>query len=314
MLAAAGAVLLVTGLVAVAAGEDIPPGSARRPGDRALDLLFSFVLVALALALIGGAVLYVLGWHMKLREGASRSPSSPWRGLVFLALGTLPLVLIALRRSGHLRFGGDGSTGDLVQPPGSATSPAAPGSYEPEFATAPVLIALGAALATALALWFAHRARQRAGPGRASSEPPPSLDDVLAETVDDLRAEPDPRRAVIAAYARLERALAAAGHPRLRSDAPHEYLGRVLHEAEVSPRSPSLDDALRTREVLSTRRRRRHENRGDRGPGRGTRGSARGGAGASGARARRDPGAPAPAAACENRPLRPLPICPPHGV
>ena len=35
--------------------------------------------------------------------------------------------------------------------------------------------------------------------------------DVLDETLDDLRAETDPRRAVIAAYARMERALAAFG-------------------------------------------------------------------------------------------------------
>ena len=56
------------------------------------------------------------------------------------------------------------------------------------------------------------------------------LSDVLDETLDDLRAETDPRRAVIAAYARMERSLAAHGVPRRRFEAPHEYLGRVLGE------------------------------------------------------------------------------------
>lgn len=43
-----------------------------------------------------------------------------------------------------------------------------------------------------------------------------------------LRAEPDPRRAVIAAYAAMERALSRAGLGRRRSEAPMEYLRRVL--------------------------------------------------------------------------------------
>ena len=39
---ATGSVLLVTGLVAVASGEDVPSGTMRRPADRILDLLYSF--------------------------------------------------------------------------------------------------------------------------------------------------------------------------------------------------------------------------------------------------------------------------------
>ena len=53
----------------------------------------------------------------------------------------------------------------------------------------------------------------------------------LAATVDDafaeLDAEPDPRRAVIAAYARMERALAAHGLARHPFEAPLEYLARI---------------------------------------------------------------------------------------
>ena len=60
------------------------------------------------------------------------------------------------------------------------------------------------------------------------------LAQALDESLDDLRRDPDVRRAIIAAYARMERALAAAGVPRVPSEAPHEYLERSLVELETS--------------------------------------------------------------------------------
>jgi hypothetical protein len=60
---------------------------------------------------------------------------------------------------------------------------------------------------------------------------------ALEETLDDLRAEPDPRRAVIAAYARLERALAANGLPRSPAETQEEYLVRLLRSLDVSERA-----------------------------------------------------------------------------
>jgi hypothetical protein len=57
-----------------------------------------------------------------------------------------------------------------------------------------------------------------------------ALADILDDTLDDLRAEKDPRKAVIAAYARMERSLASFGLPRRPFEAPIEYLERVLEE------------------------------------------------------------------------------------
>jgi hypothetical protein len=51
---------------------------------------------------------------------------------------------------------------------------------------------------------------------------------AVAVSLDALRREPDPRRAVIAAYAAMERSLSDAGLGRRRSEAPLEYLRRVL--------------------------------------------------------------------------------------
>ena len=56
---------------------------------------------------------------------------------------------------------------------------------------------------------------------------------IVDATLDDLRAEADPRRAVIAAYAQMEATLARHGLPRERSEAPFEYLSRMLRELRV---------------------------------------------------------------------------------
>ena len=58
---------------------------------------------------------------------------------------------------------------------------------------------------------------------------------VVEGTLDDLRREADPRRAVIAAYAQMERVLARHGLPRDPAEAPFEYLGRMLGELRVRP-------------------------------------------------------------------------------
>jgi Domain of unknown function (DUF4129) len=57
---------------------------------------------------------------------------------------------------------------------------------------------------------------------------------VLADTLDDLRAERDPRRAVIGAYARLERTFAAHDVAREPSETPREYVDRALDRLGVS--------------------------------------------------------------------------------
>ena len=67
---------------------------------------------------------------------------------------------------------------------------------------------------------------------------------MLDDTLDDLRAEADPRRAVIAAYARLERVLAANGVARRTSETPDEYLVRVLGDLELRAGCDRTPDEL----------------------------------------------------------------------
>jgi len=56
---------------------------------------------------------------------------------------------------------------------------------------------------------------------------------ALDDSLDDLRNDPNIRRAIIAAYARMERALAAAGIARRPAEAPSEYLARSLAELDA---------------------------------------------------------------------------------
>ncbi len=67
-------------------------------------------------------------------------------------------------------------------------------------------------------------------PGEASASLTGVIDTVLAE----LEESTDPRKVVIGAYVRMERALTAAGLPRSRSEAPLEYLARALRRLDVS--------------------------------------------------------------------------------
>lgn len=65
--------------------------------------------------------------------------------------------------------------------------------------------------------------------GRASA-----VSRALDESIDDLLADPDLRRAIVAAYARMERALAGAGLARHPAEAPFEYVARALQSLDAS--------------------------------------------------------------------------------
>jgi Domain of unknown function (DUF4129) len=105
-------------------------------------------------------------------------------------------------------------------------------------------------------------------------EAPEALAAALDQSLDDLRTDPDLRRAIIAAYARMETALAAAGIPRRPAEAPLEYVERALltvhasadavrrltdlfewarfshHEPEPSMRDDAVDALIAVRDEL----------------------------------------------------------------
>jgi hypothetical protein len=94
-------------------------------------------------------------------------------------------------------------------------------------------VAIAAALALAGVVAYLRFRREPEAEPDAAEE----LETVLTEALEELELDPDPRRAVIQAYVRMEAVLGAHGHARLPHEAPLEYLARVLRELDVRPQA-----------------------------------------------------------------------------
>jgi flagellar basal body-associated protein FliL len=230
------AVLLFVAVVAVASSGSTPTGTSesRRPSDVLLDTFFSLGLVML----IPGAALLL--WALTQRKAIAEEIASgkyprmsPLAFMIFIGLFTAA-VYVLRSRGGILPYGGFGEDVQ-IGPDGQITVRDASAydkdAYQAEFAWIPVLVVVAlAAAAVAAYVLAARRRRPQAESDAAAAE---DLADVLDDTLDDLRAEPDPRRAVIAAYARLERALGSVGYSRSRSETAEEYVARILGLLEI---------------------------------------------------------------------------------
>lgn len=147
------------------------------------------------------------------------------------------IVPAALLFRHFIKYNGGGP----VQPPAGAGTQAFDGARgaeqhkEPEFQWLPALIvgSLIFGVAGAGAIMIVLK-RQRGAAWDREAELMHALDEVLEDTLDDLRAERDPRRAVIGAYARMEKLFAAHQVPREEAETPQQYVGRVLDRLQVS--------------------------------------------------------------------------------
>lgn len=230
-------VLSLVGVVAVAATGSTQGGTdeTRRPSDIVFDTFFSLSLVVL----IPAAALLVYGL-MQRRAIAQEVASGKYRrtsivsSLLFALLFAVVWYFFVPRRLGS-NFQREDETSELENLRPRPQRPEGDGGYEPEFAWIPVLafVALVAIGIGAYLLAARRRARAFDSDTRRLAE---EVADEVDESLDDLRAEPDARRAVIAAYARLERALGASGVTRSRQETAEEYVGRILGKLEVDER------------------------------------------------------------------------------
>jgi hypothetical protein len=242
-LAIGAAVVALVGVVAIASTGSVPTGggTVRRPSEGFVDTAFSLFLVLMVVCTVFTAVALTFFRRYDPTAGAPRR-RGPLQSIVTFCIAVALIAVIVRAVAGssgengglRLPFQGEGALGGRD---------ADPSGYQPEFAVWPVVAVLGLLAIVGLAMWRSARAR-RAPRDPHAVTPAEALADVLAETLDDLRAETDPRRAVIAAYARMERALAAAGLPRHAAEAPEEYLERVLDEVELSRRAAGRLTAL----------------------------------------------------------------------
>ena len=191
-----------------------------------LDTLITIYLIGMLVGL--GLLVYGL-W---LRR-ESRKQSSDLHRLVRLLLLAAGLSVAGLALADRLADRG----GDEGAPTPTTTAATArtdgegvQREYVPRWRWVPAIAAMAIGAGAIAVLFVRNRRRRRPSRMRATAL---ALSEVLQDTLDDLRAERDARRAVIAAYARMERTLAASGIPRAPSEAPLEYLSRILLELRV---------------------------------------------------------------------------------
>ena len=232
LLTAAGVVVALVA-VALAARGSTPTGDnrTRKPSDTLVDVLFSLYIVVL----VGGAclVIYmlVLHRHLQVEEGNRRRQTLLETVVVWIVL--LGLGLVAARRLANWEGVMRTPQTDLFRNGTQGLpEPVTQAGRSPEFAWLPVLVTAGLVVLALGAWWVSGRARRHAR-GEFRLGLAQAVAQAVDESLEDLHAETDPRRAVIAAYARLERVLASHGAARRPSEAPLEYLARVLASLQV---------------------------------------------------------------------------------
>jgi hypothetical protein len=220
-------------VVAVASSGHHPLAGDRvdaAPADAFWDYTFTLV-VALALPAVAIAVWALVTSRKRVPLGP-RSQAGP-----YLLIAAFILFAVFGGRAIERAF--ERGPDELSLPPdlrqvNPTTTSVEPTQYTPEVQW-PLLIAL-ASLAVLTAAGFTLYGRHRRTGAGADDELAEELAALVDEALGDLRQEADPRRAVIAAYARMERALAGHGLPRHAFEAPLEYLERVSsHLQEAQP-------------------------------------------------------------------------------
>jgi Domain of unknown function (DUF4129) len=208
-------------------------GHGHGPTPTFVDYAFTTVLIVLALAI----ALTVFAATQTERTEVKRRPRALWKSMLLFVALVAAATFIA--RDTHFAtklhdFLHSHPARQGKPPAASPTAKQHPGAHTAgvRWDEVAVFAALAAA-AVAYLLWGrAHAPRRElpTDPDRTGAAMTVLLDDA----VDDLRNEQDVRRAVIAAYARMELALGAQGLPRLQSEAPLEFLDRALRRLDVS--------------------------------------------------------------------------------
>jgi Domain of unknown function (DUF4129) len=237
---AVGGLLAFLAIVAVAAAGHAPSGGASRPSTGVPTLLADYMTTLAILVMPVGVVLIV--WAALMSRVYKDVPLKTTKTFP-MNVKPRPLVQVAViigLIAFFVRFhpfdnGGQRAGGSQGTPTATKKANDQRREYEPQFRWLPMIVvgSLILGISGAMAVMAARRQRELIA-ARPIQE---TLAEVLDETIDDLRREEDPRKAVIGAYANMERTLAARGVPRRKSEAPAEYLARILDVVSASGHS-----------------------------------------------------------------------------
>jgi hypothetical protein len=231
-----GALLVLLGLVAAASRVHHTPGSRaglHQPPSGVGDYLFSIF----AVVVVSGALFMLYLWFSE-RDVVAQQRGRQRGTIAALAFLVLIAVVATVVAQFHIHFGGalgrlanrnmNGSGKALKRLAHQKGQPS-----PPEFKWLPVFVATAGGLSVLGIIGFRSIRRARLGL-REVYLLEQEFTELVEDTLADLYAEQDPRRAIIGAYARVERIFATYGLPRDPSEAPVEYLDRVLGELRAS--------------------------------------------------------------------------------
>jgi hypothetical protein len=247
LLALGLAVTLLIALVALASRSSSAPGGDGPANAGPLIAIIHLVeIVGIGIELLAILLLIVMFRLTRREEGEDepfREPQRvPW--LLRVLMVVLPVLQIAAIAFALSRI----DPQPLEQEPFGLAPSRPPADGFMQQVTANMGLAwweIALAVALAAVAFIAILRAFRAPPARPQPEPDAprhtgALASAVAAGLRDARREPDPRRAVIAAYATMEQMLAAQGLPRRAVEAPLEYMARLFAEIDIS------GDAMRT--------------------------------------------------------------------
>jgi Domain of unknown function (DUF4129) len=245
-------------LVALASRAHRPGGGSGGGGGHVPELLGEYIGITMLVLVLLVAV--VIGWGLAAdRRRRVLEGQTNWRRTLggIAVLGIALVVAIAatdwLHPNNGRRPGITVPTAPLKagQEKAKQQKKGAVQRVEGSWLTALILasIILGVSIAAGLAARHKLRNGEELEAEAALAR---ALDEVLADTLDDLRAERDPRKAVIEVYARMERTFAAYRVPRDPAETPLEYVSRALDSLRVSGTAVRRLTALFERAKFST--------------------------------------------------------------
>ena len=220
--------LALLAVVAFASRSGLGHQSQAKPTPGYLSYAFTAFLIVFVLMIPIAAYAFI----MQAREGEIARKSYRQRTLESIAMlfffGCLAFVVLYLKGHGHLRspFAKALQNSTLLKNHAHGHRAA----VEPHFEYAVLWIALAGIAIGGGWLYYVWRTRKKrtAVPLELEQTVADDFASSIGDAIDDLEAEPDARRAVIAAYARMESVLARNGLKRRPSETPVEYLRRIL--------------------------------------------------------------------------------------
>jgi len=226
-LAALGLLVLLAVVAAATRG-----GFGHRAGGHPVSstAFTSWAMSTLLVLMVVAAPFALWAWIVQQREGgiAQEEHGLARRALQPLVLCAFVVAAIVVRRRLYADLFGHGTSrsGHRASLLPRAKPHAAHAAASQAHFEWPVLWLVLAVAAGVLA--FVVLRRRRAEPEPADAGIDEELAATIGDAIDDLEAEPDARRAVVAAYARMEAVLARHGLRRRPSQTPLEYLRGLL--------------------------------------------------------------------------------------